>query len=258
MPSAGRSSTRGLANIFNSPVTGKFLFILCPAYCGSILMHEILCSSPFVSPNNVFGTREGQSLPEVRRLIDYRVRWREGYEYPWAEIRRVWMQCWDRSKPLLLEKSPPNLMRTGMITEFFGPACFIAMVRDPYVHSEGYMRRDKLTSKQAGDRTLQCLPPQRRNLEELRDIILIRYEDLVANPDENKKRLLQFLPELRHIDVTKRFSAHNYRNEARPIIDMNTGKIENMRSSDLATITDILAPHEGLLNYFGYTLQSNG
>ena len=168
------------------------------------------------------------------------------------------MNYWDQGKPLLLEKSPPNLIRARMITEYFSPACFIAMVRDPYVHCEGYMRRDKLTSKQAGDRTLQCLQHQRRNLEELKDIILIRYEDLVANPDEIKERLLQFLPDLRHIDVTKSFGAHNYRNEALPIIDMNTGKIENMSSSDMAIITDVLAPHEGLLSYFGYQLQPTG
>ena len=249
---------RGVANRFTDPVTAKFLFVLCPAYCGSALMHEILCSSPFVSPNNIFGTREGESLPEVRQLIDYRARWTESYEYPWAEIKRVWMKYWDRGKPLLLDKSPPNLIRTKMITEHFSPVCFVAMVRDPYVHCEGYMRRDKLTSKQAAERTLQCLQHQRQNLEELKDIILIRYEDLVANPDEIKERLLHFLPVLHHVDVKKRFRAHNNSNEAYPITDMNIGKIENMTSSDVAIITDVLAPHERLLHYFGYTLHPAG
>ena len=250
--------SRHLANRFTTPVTAKFIFILCPAYCGSTLMHEILCSSPFISPNNIFGTREGQSLPEVRRLIDYRERWTESYDYPWAEIKRIWMKYWDHSKPLLLDKSPPNLIRTKMIAEYFSPVSFIAMVRDPYVHCEGYMRRDKMNSRQAAERTLKYLQHQRQNLKELKDIIVIRYEDLVAHPDETKYRLLHFLPALRHVDLHKSFSAHNYRNEALPIIDMNRGKFENMVSSDVAVITDVLGPHEELLHYFGYTLHDAG
>jgi len=208
-----------------------------------------------VSPNKDFGTREGQSLPEVRRLVDHARRWSESYEYPWEQIRRVWMAYWEHSKPLLLEKSPPNLIRGRRIAEYFSPVRFIALMRDPYIQCEALMRRDKLTSRQAAERTLQCLRHQRRNLLGLRDIIVIRYEDLVRDPAGTATRLLRFLPELQHVDVNQTFSAHNQANKALPIVDMNMGKIERMSSRDRRVVTDVFMPHESLLEGFGYELR---
>jgi Sulfotransferase family len=44
-----------------------------------------------------------------------------------------WSTHWDLSKPVLLEKSPPNIVRTRFLQAIFPDSYFISIVRDPVV-----------------------------------------------------------------------------------------------------------------------------
>ena len=218
-------------------------------------MHEWLSTSQQVSPNNIFGTREGQSLPEFRKQIDYRRRWDESYNYPWPKLKAIWMQYWAHYKPLLLDKSPPNLIRTTAILQHFRPAQFIIMVRNPYVHCEALIRRDGMTAQKAGERAIQCLKHQKQNLDVLeKDSLLIRYEDLVGDPSRLQQQLIKFIPELYDIQLKSAFKAHNAFDKAMPITDMNMGKIERLDREDLAVIQKVFEPEALVLQRFGYPL----
>ncbi len=241
-------------NRFSRAVTPTFLFILCPAYCGSTLLHEILSSSPSVSPNNLFGTREGQSLPQVRRLIDYRKRWELSYVYPWEAIKKEWMAYWAHSKPLLLDKSPPNLLRASALQRHFQPAVFIAMLRNPYVHCEAMMRRDGMIASDAAKRAVLCLDHQKKNLESIDRIILVKYEELVRQPESVRQRILTFLPLLQTLKMERRFKAHSAYNKPMPIVDMNAGKLECLLPEQLKDINQVFKPNSDLLQCFGYQL----
>lgn len=247
-------SRRLIENIVKSKKENTFLFILCPPYCGSTLMHEMLRSSPAVSANNIFGTCEGQSLPAFRQLIDYQMRWSEEYTYPWESIKKIWMNHWDQSKPLLLDKSPPNLIRTSSLMKYFQPSRFIAMTRNPYVHCEALMRRDKMPPLQAAKRSLQCLKHQQQNMKQISDITLVRYEDLVQSPEQIKSQILKFLPTLLDINIDKQFKAHNYKHQKSRITDFNQGKIERLSSSNLKKINTIFKPYANVLHFFEYSL----
>ncbi|MEM1322328.1 MAG: sulfotransferase [Bacteroidota bacterium] len=245
--------TRWLKRPFAKAVAPQYVFVLCPPYCGSTLMHEMLCSSPAVSANNLFGTREGQSLPEYRRLIDYRRRWEEGYAYPWPIIKKIWQQYWDHSKPLLLDKSPPNLIRTAALSQHFSPFYFIIMVRNPYVHCEGLMRRDKMSPQAAAALSLLCLRHQRHNLQQHpQNSLLIRYEDLTEHPQKAQRQLLEFLPQLKTIKVDQTFKAHNQQGKPSKIKNMNAGKLERLQPGQLERINAILGREKNLLAYFNY------
>ena len=50
---------------------------------------------------------------------------------------------------MLLEKSPPNIIRTADIVNHFDPVKFVIMVRNPYAHAEGLMRRNNWTATRA-------------------------------------------------------------------------------------------------------------
>ena len=128
-------------NIFFKQKEHIHLFILCPPYCGSTLMNEILSQSSNVSSNNVFGTREGQKLPQVRKLL-FDQGWKKGKHTDWPRIKRIWRQNWDLNKSLLLEKSPTNISRVPEILEHFRHAKFIIMVRDPIPFVDGLRRRN--------------------------------------------------------------------------------------------------------------------
>jgi hypothetical protein len=47
------------------------------------------------------------------------------------QISRAWGPYWDLERPLLLEKSPPNLLRTRLLQALFPRAAFVIVVRHP-------------------------------------------------------------------------------------------------------------------------------
>ena len=112
----------------------SYLFILCPPYSGSTVLWKLVSTSEAVSSLPT----EGQFIPEVKAILRA-TPWRVPLQLPWKDIKAVWDRYWDPSKPLLVEKSPPHLMRTHDIVEHFNPVHFLIMVRNPYAHCEGLM-----------------------------------------------------------------------------------------------------------------------
>ncbi len=244
---------RRVQKVFTRPVEPTYVFVLSPPYCGSTLMHQLLCTSPAVSPNNIFGTREGQALPEVRALIDYRKRWEPDYTYPWPKIKEIWTAHWAHHKPLLLDKSPPNLIRTQAIVQHFSPARFICVTRDPRAHVESLMRRNKIGPEEATRFSLMCLHHQKQNLETLPHIRLIRYEDLVADPEQAKHALLDFLPPLGTLDVRRSFNANSHASKLPiAITDLNEGKWGRIPGGQQTAIEAVFSDNVDVLRYFGY------
>ncbi len=249
---------RALQKLGRTPVDHRFLFILCPPYAGSSLMREIICTSPHVSAANIFRMGEGLGLPEIRRLIDYRTPWDENIDYPWAAIEAVWLKYWDTSKPVLMDKGPPNLFRAKAIQEHFKPAWFILMTRNPYAHSEGLMRRDRLTIEAAAHFCIKCLRQQRNNAQILNRICVIRYEDLVIDPNAAKGKLGQFMPELQAVRVNRLFSAHNHQAQRLPITDFNEASIGRLTAEQISGLNKVFSSEKNLLASFGYDLLSPG
>jgi uncharacterized protein YndB with AHSA1/START domain len=227
-----------------------YLFILCPAFSGSTVLYRLIASSPHAS--TLFGhgnwAGEGQFVPAVvplmRRQVgaDPRVGgWEDpAVEMPWGRIRREWERCWDLSKPVLVEKSPPNVLRAPAIEEHFsrfGDVRFVAMIRSPY----HVRQRPELWLAEARH--------QRRNVETLRHVLWTRYEDLCRDPAAVARRLTDFLPALGPLDHTAARASRD------PSVAGRTGPIasRNATTRSLATQRDLeLAPHEELLRFFGY------
>jgi hypothetical protein len=245
---------RTAGRLVKRPVNNRFLFILCPPYAGSTLMHEIICSSPQVSPTNIFGVREGLGLPQIRAMVDYRREWDENYAHPWPAIKSEWLEYWDSSKPILMDKSPPNLVRAEAIQANFAPASFIVMTRNPYAHAEGMMRRNGLSATAAADFSIKCLSHQKRNAERLQHRCVIRYEDLVLDPSAVKHRLGAFIPELEGLSVVQLFTAHNHKQRSLPITDFNSESINRLSSQQQSTINGQFIGQQDLLSFFGYEL----
>jgi hypothetical protein len=168
---------------------------------GSTLLWRLLQTSPHVSalPN------EGQYLQPVRKIM-LPDRWNPELKLPWAKIKDEWHKFWDLEKPLLLDKSVPNLIRAKQIEAAFPGAHFVAMVRDPYAQCEGIVRRrHRLRMLRQPERLPKHLKDtprtgstrdyamelavrqwvwmadrQMRNVQELERVIHFTYEDLAG------------------------------------------------------------------------------
>ena len=169
----------------------SYLFVLCPPYCGSTLLWKLLSTSANVSalPD------EGQFLPELKDIMRDRP-WDAENSLPWPDIKQVWDAYWDRDKPVLLEKSPPNIIRTGDILAHFQPVQFIIMVRNPYAQSEGLMRRNHWPARRAANFAMMCLRTQLKNRRQLDNATVLTYESLVQDPAGACAAIVESNPEL--------------------------------------------------------------
>jgi hypothetical protein len=104
-----------------------------------------------------------------------------------------WSRYWDLSKPYLLEKSPPNLIRTRFLQAMFPDSYFVVLLRHPIPVTLA-------TQPWGGDRTHRLLEHWIRahelftgDVPHLRRVHALRYEDLVGDTDGTLGRVFEFL-----------------------------------------------------------------
>ncbi len=228
----------------------SYLFVLCPPYSGSTLLWKLLGTSQNVStlPD------EGQFLPELADIMRDKP-WDPGQILPWPEIKAVWESYWDMGKPVLLEKSPPNLIRTRDILAHFQPVKFVVMVRNPYAQSEGLMRRNQWTVKRAANFSMMCLRTQLRNARDLDNALVLTYESLVQNPVQVCRQLVQFMPQLDDMDHAASFEVHSIDGSLnRPITDLNAKKIAALSADTIAAMNEVFVQHRETIEAWNYEL----
>lgn len=145
-----------------------------------------------------------------------------------------WSRYWDMSRPFLMEKSPPNLIRMRFLQAMFPNAYFIIMIRHPV--PSAFLTRE-WTGAGAGaltrilKRRRKCTPGFavrllfRRTLWSLMDhwatchdmfladrknikrLYVLKYEDVVKNPDKCLREIYGFLDVKYH---RERFHGENY------------------------------------------------
>jgi hypothetical protein len=181
--------------------------------------------------------------------------WDKTNTLPWPDIKAAWEGYWDQSKPILLEKSPPNLIRATAIAAHFQPVQFVLMVRNPYAHAEGLMRRNKFPLRRAANFSLMCLRTQLENMQQLENTLVFTYEQLVQDPVQACKDLATFQPALSDIKPEASFEVHSIDGTVdRQITDLNAKKIASLSAADLASLNEFFVPAEDVLNAWGYEL----
>ena len=104
-----------------------------------------------------------------------------------------WSAHWDRERTVLIEKSPPNLLKTRFLQAMFPDARFIMVMRHPIANAFA-------TQKWSGTRLdslirhwLVCSETMASDMAHLRHVTVVRYEDLVTDWDSELTRLHEFL-----------------------------------------------------------------
>jgi len=110
-----------------------------------------------------------------------------------TKLFEEWSAFWDLSRPYLLEKSPPNLIRMRFLQALFPDSYFVVLVRHPIpvtlaTQPWGGDRTDRLVAHwvRAHELFVEDLPHVRR-------VHTVRYEDLVSDPDAVLGRAFAFL-----------------------------------------------------------------
>jgi hypothetical protein len=198
-------------------------------------------------------------LPRMWALREELFRLNETEPGPNAtRLKREWLMRLDRSRPLFLEKSPPNAARTRWLQQHFENSHFIGLVRNGYAVAEGIRRKAEPYHLRDGWPLDLCARQWNRSYEvlvedsrHLQHITWLRYEDLASDTAAELKRITDFLEiEPFGPDLHGNWEVHERRE---PIRDMNAESFRRLNADELRQITTEAEP---MLLHFGYELRS--
>lgn len=172
-------------------------------------------------------------------------------------LKKEWISRLDRSRPVFLEKSPPNAARTRWLQRHFTNARFIAIVRNGYAVAEGIRRKARLTHCPEGWPLELCARQWARHHEVLLEdapsldyLQWIRYEDLTEDPGTVLEQILKFLcvddGGETAIDRARSWSVHE---RSEPIRNMNAESIGRLSQEEIEIVTRVAGP---MIEHFGY------
>ena len=237
----------------------KFVFLLASSLSGTSIIKELFETSDAVSTflsQGKFGTGEGQFLDKTKNIMGIDNRWNPEVKFDWNLIKKIFLDYWNLEKPILFEKSPPNLLRAEEIEKVFIPAYFIISIRNPYAQIEGLYRRKWIPSPTAAaEFWVKCAKYQIKNINTLKNRLFFSYEDLTDNTDQVLKKIREFIPEITLLNKEKIFNSHNITGQPiKGLVNLNTRKINLLTSDVIKDINIVLKPNQDLLKYFGYKL----
>jgi sulfotransferase family protein len=111
-----------------------------------------------------------------------------------SKLFEEWSPHWDLSRPMLLEKSPPNLIKTRFLQALFPNSSFVVIVRHPIPVSiptakwRGTRRYDRMF-----EHWLRCHALFEADRAQLQRVHVVQYEQLVRDPAGLLRGIFEFL-----------------------------------------------------------------
>jgi hypothetical protein len=104
-----------------------------------------------------------------------------------------WCKYWDLAKPYLLEKSPPNLIRTRFLQALFPQSSFIVISRHPIAVSLSTSKWTDCSMDSLIEHWLHCHRVFAQDRSHLRRVLEIKYEDLMRDSHSTLQQVCEFL-----------------------------------------------------------------
>lgn len=188
----------------------RFLFISGLHRSGTTILFKCLREHPQISGFTDTGVSEdeGQHLQSVyppalnfggpgKFGFDFRAHLTEDSSLSTKEngnkLLHEWSKYWDLSKPILVEKSPPNLIQTRFLQKLFPESYFIVITRHPLAVSYATQKWSKTSIYSLIKHWLVCHEMFARDSQFIKNLMVIKYEEFVANPHAVFERIYQFL-----------------------------------------------------------------
>jgi hypothetical protein len=131
-----------------------------------------------------FGFNPNARLTETSNLINQENRER---------LYNEWSRYWDTEKKNLLEKSPPNIIRTRFLQEMFPNSYFINITRHPIATSIASKKWSKTSLEELINHWLICHDIFNEDKKKINRLINIKYEDLINHNKKTLEKISKFL-----------------------------------------------------------------
>lgn len=186
------------------------LFLIVPPFHGSTALEGLLSSSKSLS-TMCGGERhvprcEGQTILARAELLTSKNRWQENIPTNWIDALKEYEKYWDNEKRVLMDKSPPNVVKVKHIAQQLRAASyepvFIFMTRSPCFMSVSFHSKDKWGEGETADYEFLTIMMENYQylIENRFPVMHIRYEDMLQNPEATAKRITEWMPCLGELD----------------------------------------------------------
>jgi len=237
----------------------RFLFLMTPPYSGSTALSQVLNSGNGSCLLQFRG--EGQWLcPGLVRAA-----WNDT-PVEWDSVRTVWLNQVAKTASLVgridlvIEKSPPNLVRMNHFCKVFPNHQLVAFNRNPFAQiSSRFFRHHRADI--GGEKRTEILSTFAtdwvnrsgyvKDLIQQHDCVWFTYEEFCRDPDEYVARICEVEPALTQIDTSRAIKVKDY--QAQGIVNQNQKQIAKLTNEDLAAISAVLSKNEETLQFFRYT-----
>jgi hypothetical protein len=179
-----RSGTTVLADCLSEhPQVSGFAGTGLPKDEGQFLQSVYPLAWKYGGPGK-FGFFEEMHLTETSELLT---------EENKEKISCEWGQYWDLSKPFLLEKSPPNILKTRFLQAIFPDSYFIIILRHPVANAYANQKWSETGIYSLFEHWLACHKIFDQDKQHLKNVLVLKYEDFVKDPDDYLQKIYGFL-----------------------------------------------------------------
>jgi hypothetical protein len=241
------------------PNPEKWVFIVGCYGSGTTLLNQMLATHPLVGSLPKEGQFLTDQLPAPKRFGLARL-WALRPELFYLDehsrddrlvlkIKRQWGARFnDVRRPVLVEKSVPNMARIRWLERNFAPAYFIAIIRSPYAVAESIRRKKSYALEDCARQWLKSNEIMLRDLEHVKNKYVMHYENFTENPGEIWQEVLGFIGlDNQETDILdQRWHIHG-RN--RQITNMNARDLDSLSQQDRAIIEEHAEPLLSRLDY---------
>jgi hypothetical protein len=240
----------------------KFVFIFTPPYSGSTALAKVLNSA--WSSMALTSDCEGQWLVPGLCKSD---RWDPGKWVDWESVRLTWLSKVRMVEELtgkariVIEKSPPNLVRHNELLATFPNHEIIVFNRNPFANCSSILYRNYPAEDMSDNDRLEILENLAKKwinrssyamkVSSLHSSLTITYEQFCADSSGIVKMLIDRIPSLQGIDPDLEIRVKDY--PAQKITNFNNVQISKLTPREIEMIGIVLSKHEALLNQFQYT-----
>ena len=242
----------------------EFIFLAGLHCSGTSLLHEIIRDHPDITGLTDTGVPEdeGQHLQTVfepgntfggpgRFVFDERSHMDESHPLATDEnantIMNEWVRHLDLSCRYIVEKSPPNIVRSRFLQKLFPKSRFIVILRHPLAVSYAtHNKWPKTGIPSLLEHVLLAYEIFLKDMQKLHSVYILRYEELVHDPQGTIDDIFRFL-ELAPVKVSQ--DVRSNINEKYFMRWENTRK----HSSD-RNIYKLTEKFESRMNRFGYSI----
>jgi hypothetical protein len=104
-----------------------------------------------------------------------------------------WKRHWDLEKTVLLEKSPPNLIRARFLQALFPNSYFVIVIRHPIAVSYATQKWTNTSLTELIEHWLVCHEKFEQDRQYIRRLLVLKYEDFVEKPQAVLEMIYSFL-----------------------------------------------------------------